>query len=242
MNDKDISNEYLNRFIDGELDPADERVLKELLQNDPALNERAEQLRRVRILVRHAFTDTADDVKTGNQPKVILSVTQKVIAASVMLAIGLVLGWFMHAKIAYSPTQMYITQNTLAVKPLKTASKVSDNTRIMLHISKSDPGIITNALKSAERLLTQYKNQNKPLTLEILVNSDALQLVRADNGRFKDRVIALQARYSNVTFLACNITLTKHGKPRLLPGVVIVPSVREQIITRLKEGWGYIQA
>ena len=241
MKGKEISNEQLNRFIDGELDPAVETELRELLQNDPVLRERLEQFRRVRTLVRYAFTNTIDDVNSSNQPKIAMSAAQKAIAASVMLAIGLVLGWFMHGQIAYSPTKMYINQNSLAIKPLKTVNKVSKETRIMLHISNADPRTFNTALIGADRLLTHYKKQNKPLTLEILVNSDALQLVQANNIFFRDRVLALQGRYSNVSFLACGITVRKRGKPKLLPGVVIVPSAREQIITRLKEGWGYIQ-
>jgi intracellular sulfur oxidation DsrE/DsrF family protein len=48
----------------------------------------------------------------------------------------------------------------------------------------------------------------------------------------------------NVTIAVCAAAMKRHNidKSQLLPGIVIVPDGIYEIITKQKEGWGYIKA
>lgn len=238
--DEEISNECLNQFIDGELDALEESRIHELIKLHPALRDRVEELRRIRSLFRLAFQDTADDSTANVRPEHVTSTRMKAaVVAAIMIAGGL-LGWFSHARLVLSPGTVDVPHNVFAVQ--STQEGTVGATKIVFHISHPGPKSINAALQEAEQLLILHKKNNKPLALEILVNASNLSLVRADSDLYKKRVRSLQSRYPNLKFLACSITVRKQGNPALLPGVIIVPSARGQIINRLKQGWGYIQA
>ncbi|HVE61164.1 MAG TPA: DsrE family protein, partial [Chitinophagaceae bacterium] len=52
------------------------------------------------------------------------------------------------------------------------------------------------------------------------------------------------ANNKNVSVKVCAAAMKRHNidKSQLLPGIAIVPDGIYQIITRQKEGWGYIKA
>ena len=118
--------------------------------------------------------------------------------------------------------------------------------KAVLHVRSANPYKLNMALDNAEALMQRYKNQNKQLVLEILVNAEGLALVRADSSLFRTRIRQMQSRYTTLSFLACNKTIKRLRRetginPKLLPGVVIVPSALDQITNRLEKGWGYIK-
>ena len=238
--DEEISNECLNQFIDGELDAMEESRIHELIKLHPALRDRVEELRRVRSLFRLAFEETVDDPAADTRPEHAVGVRMKAaVIAAIMIAGGL-LGWFAHAQLVLSPGIADVPHNVFAIKSAQVGTVGA--TKIVFHISHPGSKSIHAALQEAEQLLILHKRNNKPLALEILVNATNLGLVRADSDLYKERVRLLQSRYPNLKFLACSITVRKQGNPVLLPGVIVVPSARKQIINRLKQGWGYIQA
>ena len=67
-------------------------------------------------------------------------------------------------------------------------------------------------------------------------------LVMTERSRVIDEVRTALAN-SNISFAACDVALRNNGveKRHLLPNVRTVPDGIFEIITKQKEGWGYIK-
>ena len=139
-----------------------------------------------------------------------------------------------------------VSQDLFTVRPAQKPGAPLNEVRIILHITSGDPKKLDVALNKAETLMNQYHALNKRLILEILVNAEGLRLVRVDTSPYRERIYTMQKRHANISFLACNNTIKrlkweKGVEAKLLPGVIVVPSALDKIVTRLQEGWGYIK-
>lgn len=79
--------------------------------------------------------------------------------------------------------------------------------------------------------------------LEIVLYGQSLDMVVKNKSVASDDVSKL-AGYENISFKVCALAMQRHNidKTQLLPGVVVVPDGIYEIITRQREGWGYIKA
>jgi intracellular sulfur oxidation DsrE/DsrF family protein len=93
------------------------------------------------------------------------------------------------------------------------------------------------------RWAREISTASKDAQIEIVMYGKAVSLVTKDRTEYEDAVIKLLAN-KNVSFKACAIALKAQGidKSQLLPGVEIVPDGIYEIISKQREGWGYIKA
>jgi len=112
-------------------------------------------------------------------------------------------------------------------------------------VSSSDPVRFGAALDGVERLLRTSRAEGRVVQVEIVANTEGLNLLRADRSPYAARLRHLAHRYDNVRILACSRTIEKFRlmgvDVRLLPEAEVIPGALEQIVTRLQEGWVYIK-
>lgn len=240
-----FSDEFLNAFIDGELDDSERDQLLDLLRRDAKLNARVCDLQKVRELVQHAYRQPPppprqqpDPGKGGG-----LSRFTAGIAASVMLGLGVAMGWSLHGQQHPQGSLLDIAQS-MQLTPAQTQG---DSTwRVVLHVTTADPYRLKTVLDEAEELLRQRAG-NSGVAVDILANGRGLDLLRADTSPFAQRIRELQSRYeSSLAFKACQNAINRLRREKdidvtLLPEARVVPTAIGEVIRRQREGWAYVQ-
>lgn len=243
--DRNVSDEHLNAFVDGQIDSDEKSRILGAISNDAELSRRACELRRLRELVQHAY-DTPPSPPRRQTSAVRVPLWRQAIAAALLLMLGGAAGWVGHAQQQpLNLNAMYLDEE----KAFQTANLIQAPMRgerkILLHISSAEPDKLERALDTAEHLLSTYHSLHQPVELELVANAGGLDLLRADVSPFADRVQALQRQYDNLTFLACQTALDRlrqerHITPDLLPEALVTPNALDEILNRLQQGWMYI--
>ena len=101
----------------------------------------------------------------------------------------------------------------------------------------------TTDQKAVIRWISGITSSDPNAKLEVVLYGQSLDMV-VKNRSVAASDIPKLTENKNVTFKVCAIAMKKHeiDKSMLLPGVEIVPDGIYEIITKQKEGWGYIKA
>ena len=239
-----FSDEFLNAFIDGELDDAERERLLDILRRDEALNARVCDLQKVRELLQHAYRQPPEPARRRPDPRRDrLSRFGAGIAASVILGLGVAVGWTLHGQQQPQGGLLDIAQS-MQLDPRQTAAQ--STWRVVLHVTTADPYRLKTVLDEAEDLLRQRVASAGNVAVDILANGRGLDLLRADTSPFAQRIRELQERYDNLAFKACQnainrLRLEKNIEVILLPEAQVVPTAIGEVIRRQREGWAYVQ-
>ncbi|HMJ47852.1 MAG TPA: DsrE family protein [Ferruginibacter sp.] len=86
------------------------------------------------------------------------------------------------------------------------------------------------------------KSGNPDAKLEVVVYGAGMNLVLKDKSIQPEGIQKILAM-KDVTVKVCSLTLKRNNvdKSQLIPGVEVVPDGIYEIITKQKEGWGYIK-
>ena len=250
MSSNDISDETLNAFIDGELNPAGKSEIFEALGNNRELSQQACELRRLSELVRHAYDHPPASELFGKQPVRRMSYWGQGLAATLLLGLGATLGWAIHQpeKVPASPAlnAMYWDEhNAFQNTDINKITSQQGTKRVIVHLNTSSVSKFEEALATAEQLLETYGDDRAEI--EVVANASAIRMLRAGYSPYANRVQDLQQRYINLTFLACQDAID-HAREiegsttnvNMLPDVDITPSALEHILNRLSDGWVYL--
>jgi intracellular sulfur oxidation DsrE/DsrF family protein len=236
--DKHISDEQLNAFIDRQL-TTDERVqVLDALKKDDELSKKLCELQRNDEFSVMAYNTIPEPSKSPYDSAIQKSQRRHfALVAGMLVIISLATGWQLHQLI-----------NTKTLPQIGEISQLDPSTlrsdKIILHISVLDGERINKALDKAEALLKDKRNRH--LQLEIVANADGVRML-GTGSPYANRIASLSGTYKNVSFKACGIAMQavklKQGKDMtLLPEVEKVPAALDQILKRLKGGWVYIHA
>lgn len=231
-----FSDEFLNAYIDGELDETESARLLEVLCHDELLNARVNELQKVRELLQHAYSQTS----VTAQPKNESQWHGAAIAAGVMLAVGTLLGWGLHSYQSSDSELLNIAQSI----QLSTAD--DDTWRVVLHVTTDDQHRLKTVLDEAEALLKGRLPGVRTVEVEILANGRGLDLLRTRTSPYAERIQALQAQYDNVAFKACQRNINRVQREqnitvKLLPAAETVPTAIGEAIQRQRQGWAYVR-
>lgn len=93
------------------------------------------------------------------------------------------------------------------------------------------------------RWLKEITGERPDAKLEVVMYAKGVNMVTKEKSAVPDAVTQL-AMNKNVSFKVCAIALKNQGidKSQLLPGVEVVPDGIYEIISKQREGWGYIKA
>jgi hypothetical protein len=97
--------------------------------------------------------------------------------------------------------------------------------------------------KSVIRWLNEVSRMNPEAKLEVVMYGQGFNMVTKDRTVVADAITTLAAN-KNISFKVCAVALKNNNvdKSQLLPGVETVPDGIYEIISKQKEGWGYIKA
>lgn len=243
--DTHISDEQLSAFIDGQLGPEEQEMIFLALKQDEELNQQACKLRRVQDMVRYAYAELPPNPVQQRQRRWHFG---QAIAASVLLLIGSINGWFIHGlQYEQTPptTTNYERQELDAFQTIQLMSAQDLQQNVVLHITTDDPAKLGYALSEVDSLLRSYQARDIPIQLEVVANGDGMALLRSDTSPYPKRTQELIHKYDNLAILACANTLRwlqdQGIDTHLLPDVGMTKSGLERVVDRLQEGWLYIK-
>ena len=92
------------------------------------------------------------------------------------------------------------------------------------------------------RELDLIRKENPAAKLEVVVYGQAMSLVTKDKSKHAEAITRLLAD-SNTTFKVCSFTMKRFNvdESNLVAGVKVVPDGIYEIISKQREGWGYIK-
>lgn len=133
-----------------------------------------------------------------------------------------------------------VRQLQFGSSPQQAASK------IMLHVTTDDPVKLATMLDETEDLLNLPEAEAKNVHVAIMANGEGLDLLRVDTRKFANRIQLLQARYNNLTFMACKKAMNRLAQKTgaqvsLLPNTKTIPTTPGEVIRRKQQGWIYIK-
>jgi len=97
--------------------------------------------------------------------------------------------------------------------------------------------------QSVIRQVTGISKSNADAKLEVVIYSQGLDMVVKGKSLQEPAVSQLLANNKNISFKVCEITMKRYNvdKSQLVAGVEVVPDGIYEIITKQREGWGYIK-
>lgn len=241
MENKIISDEYLNSFVDNQLESSEKNQVFDAINQDESLKERVCELRRLKELMQHAYGQPSLHTQKPAMQMYRRTNRFQAIAACLLLSIGGVSGWITHAWISRSHSLDLSTM----VHAKQGGDAVTDTRKIIVQISHSDPARLKAALDETEGLLDAYRRINQQILVEVIANKRAVDLLRTNVSIHTARINMMQQKYPNLNFMVCGQTISKLREKgenvQLLPQIKITSSAAEQISKRLHQGWGYVK-
>lgn len=235
-----ISEEMLNALIDGELESSEAEQLYTRIGEDEALANRVCVLRGMKDMMRLAYSHPPTEPNAWQDPFRDQRGWSQAIAASLLLSAGLGVGWLLHAP----PSGSGVAQST-PEKAIRLVSAQSDTSKILLHIDSGSEQKLTAVLDRAEELLTHARKHNANLQVEILANSQGLDLLRAERSPYVKRIASLTQNNANLRLIVCAQSLkrltSEEGRVVLLPNTQVTPTAIGEVVDRLQQGWTYIK-
>lgn len=239
---RDISDEFLNAFVDDQLESAEKNQVFEAIEQDEALKDRVCDLRGLKEMVQHAYHQSpaigahAPIKRMRAWPPYI-----QALAACLLLLIGGASGWFGHAwsGAGGEPEVVRLFQTTQG------DDFGNEPRKYIVQVSSSNHTRLKSALDETESLLESSRQEHRELQVEIVANGSGAELLRADLSPYGERIGFLQAKYPNLNFMVCNVTLAKLRDQginvQLLPHTGIAASAALQVRKRLLQGWDYVR-
>lgn len=222
--EEQFSEEQINAFVDGELDPEEKSSLYNEAARSPDLDQRLCQQRKVKELVKHAYDDVPPAKRATKSSMTRTGLFGRAIAATVLLAVGLTAGIVGHR---------YTDQNAAGL----TAATQFD--KYLLHVASGEPEDMQEALNYAAELLEADDSGIRQV--EIIANEKGIDLLRSDVTPFAAEITALQA--NDVVFYACSKTIQrleeKGVKVELVPYTNPDYTALDRVVTRMQDGWHY---
>lgn len=232
--DQDVSDEFVNAFVDDQLDAADKSRAISQIDTDTAFKERICEASRIKEMVRHAYRYERSPRRSGQQRERRSVQIAQALAVCLLLTIGAVVGWFAH-----------VASDEEGIRGFQLGERVVDQRKIILHVASSDPEKLRTTLDETEQLLATSEHSSQPIQLEVIANGGGLDLLRADVSPYAARIKTLREEHKNLKFLACRLAMEnlrgKGVQVHLLPDAEIAPSALDQIIMRLEQGWVYLK-
>jgi len=233
---QDVSNELLGAFVDKELACSDNRTIAEELKTNPEMAARAQSMLDLKTAIKQAYPEPTAKNNDSVKPRSSRKLLTQSIAASVILGLGLLVGSTINR-----PGQS-INDALFGIK-LQPVAQHED--KVLLHISTAELNKLDFLLTKTERLLRDSRNSNHPLNIEVIANSDGINLLRKTTTPYEERIQQLQQRYENLEFIACANTIKRLKKSgnnvQMLDGVKADTPALDTIINRMDKGWTYVK-
>ncbi len=226
--DEHFSEEQLNAFIDGELDPEEKSRLFDAAENSEELDRLLCKQRKLKELIEHAYDNVPPPQRPSRARFVRSEFLGGILVAGILLVIGISGGLVIHS---------YLDRQQSTVE-----SGITAREGFILHVASGELGDMRSALATARHLLSST-NATHARRVEIVANERGLDLLRSDVTPFADEI--RQLFDNDVVFYACSRTIERLEERGV--HVSLVPEARpeytalDRIVLRMKDGWEYIK-
>jgi uncharacterized protein len=241
MTNQNFSDEFLNAYIDDQLDLSEKLQAFAHIRQDEHLQTQICELRALKEAVQHAYPNPSVYAQRDVMPQRTWKFPMHSLAACLLLLVGVLSGWFSHASVTKGNSPVV----TATQKNDQHADVIAESRKVIVHVSNSNPMKLKAALDETEVLLNTYLHEQRDLQVELIANKHGVDLMRTNVTSYEKRILSMQQKYPNLKFLVCGKTIAKlqaQGKSTsLLPQTSIATSAADQINMRLKQGWGYIR-
>jgi intracellular sulfur oxidation DsrE/DsrF family protein len=216
-----LSEEELNAFVDEQLGTADRARVLEAINRDEALQRRVAEIQQTKNLLRHAYERPPLPRRTVATPP---AWSQKMLAASLLISVGIASGWMLHKLAGNGFSQA--TQTVATPKG------------VVIQVSKNDPAEWEMALINAHNVRKAYGD--KDINVEIVAYGPGLKMFRKDSSVTAGLEAAQQ---DGVKLLACGNTMrmTHTTRQDLNWLVDVVPAGIVEIMQKQSEGYAYVR-
>lgn len=235
------SKEYLNALVDGELTAAERNEALARFESDGEFKSAVCELRTLKELVQGAYAD----IPVHKAPAVSRCPPgwRQALVAGLLLTLGLGGGWLAHGQAASGMPGAYVHVSGLPAgyTPVSLATRV-DPDKLVLHLDSADPTRFASVLEMADSFLQVHGAKAR---VEVVANSDGLNLLRADTTPYRATIDRLSREYDNLSFLACGQTVARLKREGV--NVVLIPeadttsSAISEILDRMRQGWVYVK-
>jgi intracellular sulfur oxidation DsrE/DsrF family protein len=101
----------------------------------------------------------------------------------------------------------------------------------------------TSDQQAVIRWMSAISQERPDAQLEVVLYGQSLDMVQKDKSTVAPAIAKL-LQQKNAAVKVCAVAMKRHNidASQLLPGVTVVPDGIYEIITKQKEGWGYIKA
>lgn len=233
--DDKISEEQLNAFLDGELEPEERSCLFNEAELSDDLDQRLCQQRKLKELVQHAYMDVPAPKRHLAGRRTRSGLVGLAMAASLLLVVGVSAGMFIRGYLepVTGTGGNVSTNNPQAVVAME---------NYILHVISGEPEQMKLALQKAEELLSATGPDN-PRRVEVVANEQGLDLLRSDITPFSKEISALASE--EVIFYACSKAIQrleeKGVEVKLVPEAIPGYTALDRVVIRMKDGWQYIK-
>ena len=247
MNEKhNYSDEYINAYIDGELDN-DER--KQLLFDEQLDSELASRINDARMLKEKVQLTYADIKNTKHEKNSFNCVAffnrHRALAASFLLMTSIATIFALNTgndeHILVARQLMKNTPPTLTAD-LNTA--IGNEQRIVLNISSYDAKSFSETVNMIDTVLSRHSDDNS-FSMEIVANKQGLKALDVESSTHAIQLNQLADRYNNLEIIACAKSLADlatDGNPvKLMKSIIVTPSAAQQVAKRASAGWLYLK-
>ena len=110
--------------------------------------------------------------------------------------------------------------------------------KVVFDLTSKDPAIHQTVV----RWVSEISKQTPDAQVEVVFYGQSLDMIRSDKSTLASDITTL-TKNNNVSFVACEMAMKRHNidKSQLVPGVKTVPDGIYELVSRQKEGWGYIK-
>lgn len=121
---------------------------------------------------------------------------------------------------------------------LSFVSMAQPNYKVVFDLTSKD----SNDQKSVIRWLNEVSKAEPTAQMEVVMYGQGLDLVTKGKSAVSDDVVKL-ASNKNIAFKVCRVAMKAHNLTEndLLQGVQTVPDGIYEVISKQREGWGYIK-
>ena len=117
--------------------------------------------------------------------------------------------------------------------------------RVAIHLDENTPQRMNLVLNNARNVVAYYQDQGEEVEVKVVAYGPGLHAFRTDTSPVKTRITSFLESMPEVSFAACNNTLTRMKKKTpdltLIEGVDVVPSGVIELIALQEQGWSYIR-
>lgn len=240
-NDRVISEEFLNAFVDNQLDGIEKSQTFDAIEHDDVLKERVCELHGLKERMRHAYEHPPVLDKSAAKVRRLHTSHLQALAACLLLCIGGASGWLAHTWTGIGGG----SEMTRLLQSVQRNNAGAEPQKFIVHVGSSNPVRLKTALDETENLLDSYRQSNRKLQVEIVANGGGVDLLRTDVSPYAQRIALMQEKYPNLDLIACGQTIKKLEDKgvhvQLLPHTGVASSALDQIALRLKQDWSYIK-